>query len=75
MKNYLFLIILIIFIIFIFVQVYYYSDIVNRNHNLIKDIESYENKLQNINSTYNYVLDDKSIEILLDDYYKLKNTI
>jgi hypothetical protein len=74
LNNTIFLI-LIIFIIFVFIQIYFYSTIYKKNNHLIKDIELFTNKLIYIDNKNDYILDDKSIEILLEDYNKLKNNI
>jgi hypothetical protein len=81
----LFFIIFIIFIIYVLIQIYYYSekyikhnnnnlDIESKNTNLISKIESFEATLKNINKSNQYYLEDASLEILLDDYDKLKET-
>lgn len=62
--------ILLIFLLFIIFQIYFYSKIYKKNDNLIKKIESFQTTLTDINDKY--TLDDKSIEILLEDYNKLK---
>jgi biopolymer transport protein ExbD len=72
-KNY--LLILIIFVIFIGFQVYFYNIKYKKNDTLIKNVESFENTLVNIDSNEKYLLDDKSLEILLGDYNNLKNNI
>jgi predicted PurR-regulated permease PerM len=74
LSNNLFIIILILFIVFIFIQIYFYSNIFKKNNNLINDMEKFENTLIDINNK-NYILDDNSIEFLLDDYNNLKNNI
>jgi hypothetical protein len=38
----------------------------------IKKIESFENTLINISNKQEYILDDKSLENLLDDYENFK---
>jgi hypothetical protein len=73
MKIY--LLVLIFFIIFVGCQVYFYNIKFSKNNNLIKNVESFENTLVNINSNEKYLLDDKSLEILLEDYNKLKNNV
>ena len=72
MKN-LFLIILVLFILFVIYQIYFYSNVYKKNEDKIRKIESFQSTLDNINTKSNYLLDDKSIEILLEDYNKLKN--
>ena len=69
----LFSVIVIIFILFIIFQVYFYSNIYTKNQNLIKKIESFQSTLNNINNEY--ILDDNSMEIILEDYNKLKDNI
>ena len=66
---------LVIFVIFIALQVYFYNIKYKKNDVLIKNVESFENTLVNIDSNEQYLLDDKSLEILLEDYNKLKNNI
>jgi hypothetical protein len=46
-----------------------------KNENVIRKIESFENTLTNINKNNEYLLDDSSLEVLLEDYNKLKNNI
>ena len=70
-----YLLILIIFVIFIGFQVYFYNIKYKKNDTLIKNVESFENTLVNIDSNEQYLLDDKSLEILLGDYNNLKNNI
>lgn len=71
-RFYLFLIILTIFIIFIFVQIYFYYKKYQENQNTIRKMESFENTLGNMEK--DYLLDDKSMERLLEDYNSLKNS-
>ena len=70
-----FLIILIIFLLFILLQIYFYSGKYKKNNVLIKKIESFENTLTNIEQKNDYVLDDSSLELLLEDYNKIKKDI
>ena len=70
---YTYLIILTLFILFITYQIYFYSGIYKKNDILINKIENFQSTLENIDTKY--VLDDKSIELLLDDYNKLKNNL
>ena len=70
-----YLLILIIFVIFISIQVYFYNIKYKKNYTLIKNVESFENTLVNIDSNEQYLLDDKSLKILLGDYNNLKNNI
>ena len=72
-----YVIILIVFLIFIAIQAYYYSIKLKNNQNKIKEVESFENTLNNIktNCNNNYKLDDTSLELLLSDYNKLNNKI
>lgn len=67
-----FMIILIMFLLFILLQVYFYSIKYKKNNVLIKKIESFENTLTNIDD---YILDDSSLELLLEDYNKIKKGI
>jgi ABC-type bacteriocin/lantibiotic exporter with double-glycine peptidase domain len=71
----LYLIILILFILFIIYQIYFYSNIYKKNEDIIKRVESFQSTLVNIDKKKDYLLDDNSIEILLEDYNKLKNNI
>lgn len=68
----LFLIIFFIFILFLLFQIYYYNKKYYENNLKIDEIESFRNT---INEKYDYVLDDKSLEVLLKDYNKIKNSI
>jgi cell division protein FtsL len=68
----LYIIILVIFLLFIFYQIYFYREKYIENNKLIKKIENFESTLKNINHKKDYLLDDKSIEILLEDYNQLK---
>ena len=70
-----YLFILVIFVIFISIQVYFYNIKYKKNDTLIKNVESFQNTLVNIDSNEQYLLDDKSLEILLGDYNNLKNNI
>jgi len=74
MSN-LFLLTIILFIIFIIYQIYFYSSIYKKNEDLIKKVESFQSTLDHIDNKKDYLLDDSSIELLLDDYNKLKNNI
>ena len=65
-------IIFIIFLIFIAVQVYYYLNIYKKNENNIKKIESFQASVTDIEKN-KYMLDDSSLELLLEEYNKLKN--
>lgn len=69
-----FFIIIIIFLIFIFCQIYFYSDIYKKNDGYIKKIESFQSTLIDIENGNgkNYILNDSSMEKLLDDYNNLK---
>jgi len=55
-------------------QVYFYSQTYKKNDVMIKKIESFQTTLTDINEQ-DYLLDDASIEVLLDDYNKLKKNI
>ena len=74
MSN-IFLITVILFVIFVIYQIYFYSSVYEKNENIIKKIESFQSTLTEIDSKKDYLLDDNSIEILLEDYNKLKNNI
>jgi hypothetical protein len=56
-------------------QIYFYSNIYKKNENMIKKVESFQSTIVNIDNNKDYLLDDASIEILLEDYNKLKNNI
>jgi len=72
----LFSIIIILFILFVVFQIVFYLNIYKKNQNLIKKIENFQSTLTNIKNNNNeYILDDNSMEILLEDYNKLKNNI
>jgi cell division protein FtsL len=71
----LYVIVIFLFILFIIYQIYFYSHIYNNNNNIIKKIESFENTLESIDNSQEYILDDRSLELLLDDYNKLKNNM
>jgi uncharacterized protein YoxC len=73
--SYLFLIIIILFILFIIYQIYFYSSIYKKNEYTLKKIESFQSTLSDINNKKDYLLDDKSMEVLLEDFNKLKNNI
>jgi cell division protein FtsL len=74
MFNYtLFFLILFIFLILILVQVYFYSYKYVKNQEHIQKIESFSNTLTSLNKSNNeFILDDSSMEKLLEDYNKLK---
>lgn len=67
----LFILIIIIFLLFIMMQIYFYMQKYNKNTTIIKNVEQFEAKLNN----KEYILNDESIEILLEDYNKLKKNI
>ena len=69
MKYY--LLIIFIFLIFILFQIYFYNNKYIKNGNTLQKVESFESKLININNN-NYLLDDNSIKLLLEDYNNLK---
>ena len=75
MLNNTIIIIFILFILFLGIQIYFYSTIYKKNNDYIKNIELFSNKLLYIDNKNEYILDDRSIEILLEDYNKLKNNI
>ena len=68
-----FLIIFVLFIIFILFQIYFYYKRYHANQNQINKIENFKNTLLNIESEKDYLLDDTSVERLLEDYNNLKN--
>ena len=72
---YTYFIILTLFLLLIIYQIYFYSGIYKTNKELIYKIENFQSTLENIDNKNNYTLDDKSIELLLDDYNKLKNNL
>ena len=72
---YTYFIILTLFLLLIIYQIYFYSGIYKTNEELIYKIENFQSTLENIDNKNNYTLDDKSIELLLDDYNKLKNNL
>ena len=74
MSN-LFLMTIILFILFIIYQIYFYSTIYKKNEDLLKKVESFQSTLTNIDEKKDFLLDDASIELLLEDYNKLKNNI
>ena len=57
-------------LIFILIQVYFYNKKIMKNEENIKKIESFEADVIKINNN-KYILDDNSMNILLDDYQKL----
>ena len=66
---------IILFIVFIIYQIYFYSTIYKKNEDILKKVESFQSTLTDIDKKKNYLLDDASIELLLEDYNKLKNNI
>jgi hypothetical protein len=54
-------------------QVFYYNKIFNKNNIKIQKMENFSNTLNILNNQKEYILDDKSLENLLDDYNNLKN--
>lgn len=68
-----FIIIFIILFIFILFQIIYYNNIFYKNNNKIEKIDNFTNKLDYINNsdTSSYILDDKSLNNLLDEYNNL----
>jgi predicted PurR-regulated permease PerM len=75
MLNNTIIIIFILFFIFVGIQIYFYSKVYKKNNDIIQNIELFNNKLLHIDNKNEYILDDESIEILLEDYNKLKNNI
>ena len=69
----LYFIIIILFLVFIIFQIYFYNSNYKKNENVLNKIENFQSTLKNLNKEY--VLDDKSLERLLEDYNKLKNDI
>jgi hypothetical protein len=75
MINYkIFTIIFIIFMVFIFIQLYYYLQLQQKNDNKIEKIEKFQNTLKHLDSlsTKEYILDDNSLNKLLEEYNTLK---
>ena len=70
-----FYIVLIIFLLFIFIQTYFYGNILKKNEEKIVNMESFKNSLNDLNTKGEYILDDTSIKIILEDYNKLKNSL
>ena len=66
-----FLIIFVFLLIFISVQVYFYYQKYNKNNKVIQKMEQYTSKLNSIDNK-DYILDDTSMERLLDDYENIK---
>ena len=71
----LYFIIVILFLVFIIFQIYFYSIKYKKNENVLNKIENFQSTLKNLDKENKYILDDKSLEILLEDYNKLKNDI
>jgi K+-transporting ATPase A subunit len=69
-----FLIIIVLFVLFIVFQIYLYNVEYSKKNKLIKKIENFESSLENIDKK-EYLLDDSSIKILLEDYNNLKNNL
>jgi hypothetical protein len=69
-----FIIIIVLFLLFILFQVYLYNTEYHKKNKLITKIENFETSLENIDKK-EYLLDDSSIKILLEDYNNLKNNI
>ena len=74
MSN-IFILIFIIFLIFILIQIYFYSQKIDKNNKIINKIESFENTLNNIDKNDYYTLDNSSLELLLKDYNDIKKNI
>jgi septation ring formation regulator EzrA len=70
-----FYVVLIFFLLFIFIQIYFYGNILKKNEEKITNMESFKNSLSNLNTQNEYILDDTSIKIILEDYNKLKNSL
>lgn len=68
-------VIIFLFILFIIYQIYFYSSLYDKNNNTIKKFENFQNTLTNIDANKEYKLDDKALELLLDDYNKIKNNM
>lgn len=66
-----FIIIFIIFILFCGIQIYFYYKTYIKKEIKIRDIESFENTLVDINNNKEYILDDVSLERILTDYENL----
>jgi len=67
-----FLIIFICLVIFISIQIYFYYQKYNKNKETIQKMEQYTSKLNNIENSKDYILDDTSMERLLDDFENIK---
>jgi len=69
---YVFMVIFVIFILFICIQIYFYKKNIDTNTQKINKIESFQNTLEHINKkNNNYILDDKSLNVLLQDYNEI----
>jgi predicted PurR-regulated permease PerM len=71
----LFMVIFILFLIFVGFQLYFYINTYKQNQNKLQKIENYENTLKDIDNNITkkeYILDDMSLENLLEDYNNLK---
>ena len=66
-----FMVILLIFLFFCMIQIYFYYQSYIKKQNKIKNIESFENTLININNNKDYILDDASLQKILNDYDNL----
>jgi hypothetical protein len=69
-----FFIILLLFLLFASIQIYFYKYKFNNNIKIITKIESFESSLKNINNQNEFFLNDQSLNLLLDDYNKLKES-
>ncbi len=67
-------IIFVIFIIFTCIQIYFYMNKYNENQLKMTNINNFENRLMNIDNDITkkeYILDDKTLEQLLEHYNNL----
>jgi hypothetical protein len=68
-----FIIVFIVLITFILFQILYYNNIFNKNYNKIEKIDNFTNKLDRIDHKTDYILDDSSLNNLLQEYNNLNN--
>lgn len=75
MQIKIFFILFLIFICFCVLQIYFYNTKYHKNKKWMKKVESFENTVKNIHeSSHAYILDDNSLETLLNDYEELKKS-
>lgn len=68
-----FIIVFIVLITFVLFQILYYNNIFNKNYNKIEKIDNFTNKLDRIHHKTDYILDDSSLNNLLQEYNNLNN--